>query len=114
MLSTLPRTSECVFPDCHGAPGMWDGVLRFAWEDALKKAGIEDFRFHDLRHTAASHLVLKGASLQVAAEILGHADLRMTQRYAYLSPEFKATAIALLPRPMAAAAGRRPSEVVPH
>jgi len=98
MLQNLPRTSEFIFPSSNGGPGIWDGALRFAWEVALDSAGIKDLRFHDLRHTAASHLVLKGASLQVVAEILGHADMRMTQRYAHLSPEFKATAIALLPR----------------
>lgn len=111
MLKTLPRTSEFIFPNRHGGPGIWDGALRFAWEEAMERAGIEDFRFHDLRHTVASHLVLKGASLQVVAEILGHADLRMTQRYAHLSPEFKATAIALLPR--STAPGSRPNEIVP-
>jgi integrase len=62
------------------------GQIRRAFEGALAKAGIKDFRFHDLRHTAASHLVMRGASLRDVQEILGHADLKMTQRYAHLSP----------------------------
>ena len=98
MLKNIPKSPEFIFSNRRGGHGIWNGTLRTAWDTALDLAEIRDFRFHDLRHTAASHLVLKGASLQVVAEILGHADLRMTQRYAHLSPEFKATAIALLPR----------------
>jgi integrase len=60
--------------------------IRTAFEAALTRAGITGFRFHDLRHTAASHLVMRGASLKDVQEILGHADLRMTNRYAHLSP----------------------------
>jgi integrase len=60
--------------------------IRTAFEAALVRAGIAGFRFHDLRHTAASHLVMRGASLKDVQEILGHSDLRMTNRYAHLSP----------------------------
>ncbi len=45
----------------------------------------EDFRFHDLRHSAASYLAMSGASLAVIAEILGHKTLAMVKRYAHLS-----------------------------
>lgn len=59
--------------------------IRTAWELALKKAGVDDFRFHDLRHSAASYLAMNGASLAEIAEVLGHKTLQMVKRYAHLS-----------------------------
>ena len=59
--------------------------LRKSWETALKRAEIENFRFHDLRHTTASYLAMDGASGPEIAEILGHKDLQMVKRYAHLS-----------------------------
>lgn len=59
--------------------------IRSAWESARKKAKLEDFRFHDLRHSAASHLAMNGATLRDIAEVLGHKTLRMVQRYSHLS-----------------------------
>lgn len=59
--------------------------LRQAFLSALEKAGIEDFRFHDLRHSAASYLAMNGASLAEIAEVLGHKTLQMVKRYAHLS-----------------------------
>lgn len=59
--------------------------IRTAWENALEKAEIEDFRFHDLRHSAASYLAMNGASLAEIAEVLGHKTLQMVKRYAHLS-----------------------------
>ncbi len=72
-----------LFPNGNDRRG---SQIRTAFEAVLKRAGIAGFRFHDLRHTAASHLVMRGASLQEVKEILGHSDLRMTLRYAHLSP----------------------------
>ena len=59
--------------------------LRSAWEVALKRAGIEDFRWHDLRHCTASYLAMNGASLPEIAGVLGHRTLAMVMRYAHLS-----------------------------
>ncbi len=56
-----------------------------SWMTTLKKADIDDFRWHDLRHCTASYLIMNGASLAEAAEVLGHKTLQMTQRYAHLS-----------------------------
>lgn len=59
--------------------------LRVCWANALKAAGIRDFRWHDLRHTAASYLAMHGATLMEISEILGHRSLNMVKRYAHLS-----------------------------
>jgi integrase len=59
--------------------------FRAAWEAALKRAGITNFHFHDLRHTTASYLAMNGASLAEIAEVLGHRTLAMVKRYAHLS-----------------------------
>ena len=59
--------------------------LRAPWMTALDKAKTEDFRFHDLRHSAASYLAMNGASLAEIAEVLGHKTLQMVKRYAHLS-----------------------------
>ncbi len=55
------------------------------FRDALKRAGIDDFRFHDLRHTAASYLAMNGASLLEIQQVLGHRTTAMVSRYAHLT-----------------------------
>ena len=70
--------------------------IREAFRGALKRAGITDFRFHDLRHTFASQMVIRGASLKDVQEILGYTTLTMTLRYAHLSQERKQKAVNLL------------------
>jgi len=59
------------------------------WQGALRRAEITNFRFHDLRHTSASYLIMNGASLKEVAEVLGHKSTQTTDRYAHLSTEHK-------------------------
>ena len=68
--------------------------IKKGWTTALKKAGIKDFRFHDLRHCASSLLLESGASLGQLAEVLGHRTLQMVKRYAHLSDSHSAKLVA--------------------
>ena len=68
--------------------------LRAPWMAAMKKAEIEDFNFHDLRHSAASYLAMNGASLAEIAEVLGHKTLQMVKRYAHLSEAHTTSVVA--------------------
>ena len=68
--------------------------IRTAWENAVVNAEIKDFRFHDLRHTAASYLAMNGASLAELAEVLGHKTLQMVKRYAHLSEAHTSKVVA--------------------
>ena len=58
--------------------------------DIEEKAEIEDFRFHDLRHSCASYLAMSGASAIEIADVLGHSTLEMVKRYSHLNTSHKA------------------------
>src|SRR5262249_37421530 len=62
-------------------------AFRSAWEAAVASAGIDGFRFHDLRHTFASWLVQRGRTLKEGQEALGHQTITMTIRYSHLPPD---------------------------
>jgi integrase len=70
--------------------------VRWELERACKHAGLRQIGWHVLRHTFASHLAMRGASLKVIQELLGHATIQMTMRYAHLSPDVKRDAVNLL------------------
>ena len=76
-------SEDRIFPP---KPGATSGRQRLegSFEDLLERAGIRDFRFHDLRHTFASWYMMNGGDLYELAKILGHANIKMTERYAKL------------------------------
>lgn len=84
-----------LFPSPTG--GVWErGSFYKRFYRGLERCGLEDFRPHDCRHTFASLLVQKGASLRVVADLLGHTSLAMVMRYAHLAPTHLESAIGLL------------------
>ena len=89
--------SQYVFCNKDGEPY---GNVRKSFFTALNKAGIINFRFHDLRHTFASQLVMSGVDLNTVRELLGHKSLEMTLRYSHLSPDHKKRAVDILGKRM--------------
>lgn len=75
---------EQIFPPKEGAKGERQRV-EGSFEDLLERADIQDFRFHDLRHTFASWYMMNGGDLYELAKILGHSNIKMTERYAKLA-----------------------------
>jgi integrase len=71
-----PAHSDKVFPGT---------TIRYAWYKAIRESKVEDFRFHDLRHTFCSYAAMQGVPLLTIATIVGHKDLSMTRRYSHLS-----------------------------
>jgi integrase len=85
-LGIREAVSDNVFTRIDGSP-----IKNFnkAWWSSPKIAGITNFRFHDLRHTFASNLLLSGASLKDVKEMIGHKDISMTDRYSHLTLDHK-------------------------
>jgi integrase len=77
--------SDLLFPGLDRKQPLGD--VKKSWKTILQKAGIQNFRLHDLRHNFASVLISNGATLHQVAALLGHSELRTTQRYAHLQPE---------------------------
>ena len=67
--------------------------IKKSWEGLRNRAGLKDFRFHDLRHSFASKLVMAQVDLYTVKELMGHSTIQMTERYAHLAPEHKASAV---------------------
>jgi integrase len=93
------RWSERVEGLVFGSPN-WDRY-RTAWEAAVRRAKLDGFRFHDLRHTFASWAIQQRATLYEVKELLGHSSLTMVKRYAHLAPEHLRSAAASLDRVLA-------------
>ena len=88
-------SNEYVFKNTIG--NKWDRSNFYTYFNPVcEELGIEDFHPHDCRHTFASHLVQKGASLGHVAELLGHSSLQMVMRYAHLAPAHLESTVSLL------------------
>ncbi len=94
-IESLP-VSEKTKPTDILFPGLRLEWVSVAFSRLCRGLQISDFRFHDLRHTAASWLRMKGADIHTVAQLLGHKDLRMAARYQHLSPGFLSEAVARL------------------
>lgn len=94
-LAALPRPLD---PGAPVLPRLDPGVLTRSFARLVRRLGLDNLRFHDLRHDAASTLAMEGVPLRTIAEILGHRDLRMTARYAHLSPQHLRDAMRALER----------------
>lgn len=88
--ATQSKSTVFVF---HSPDGKTPYKVRRSWECAVQRAGIHDFRFHDLRHTAASYLAMQKVPTQAIAAILGHKTLAMVKRYAHFADDHLASAV---------------------
>ncbi len=97
-LKSIPRMIHNPYVFYGRKPGepLKNGVKNSDWKKCLKEAGILDFHWHDLRHTFASRLVMKGVDLYTVSKLLGHHSLKMTERYAHLAPNYLKKAVSVL------------------
>jgi len=93
----LPEAERSNHVFCNPRTGMPFVSFFYSWDTARKQAGLPELRVHDLRHSFASFLVNAGRSLYEVQELLGHADLRTTTRYAHLSRERLFEAVEAVP-----------------
>ena len=92
-LGALTIRSEYVF---SREDGIQVRSIRTAFANALRRAGIADLRFHDLRHTFATRLVVAGADLRTVQDLLGHKTITMTMRYSHPGRQHRKWAVDLL------------------
>ena len=117
ILAALPSRAPraAVFPSASGAtPRNACTFMNRVFRKALAAATIENFRWHNPRHTFASRLVMKGVDLRTVQELLGHKTITMTLRYSHLSPAHQFEAVQRLDAPpTGTTTGTRPRAVKP-
>ena len=108
LLATMPRNMDCKWAFANPETGKPYVSIFYAWNTARKSVGLSDVRMHDLRHSFASLLINSGRSLYEVQHILGHTQVKTTQRYAHLSQDTllaaansATTALGAAMRPMA-------------
>ena len=87
LLATMPRKSDCDWAFANPETGKPYVSIFYAWNTTRKNAGLSDVRMHDLRHSFASLLINSGRTLYEVQHILGHTQVKTTQRYAHLSQD---------------------------
>ncbi len=94
-LETVKNNSsnDYLFSHGNGDPAK---TFKTAFNAAIRRSGVEKFRFHDLRHTFASNLVMKGFDIVTVQELMGHKSINMTKRYSHPTPEHKKQAVERL------------------
>jgi len=92
-LKCVKLTNDRVFCDNYDRP--MDSI-KTAFKNAIRRSGIRYCRFHDLRHTFASRLVEKNVNIVTVKELLGHANINTTMRYAHPAPEYKRQAVEMI------------------
>jgi len=95
-LYNQPKINKYVFINPETQKPYYDLKKAFKGLCGKEEVNIKDLRFHDLRHTAATRMVASGIDIRVVQDILGHSDIRMTQRYSHPVPERKLKAIEAL------------------
>ena len=83
-LGKQPTLDDLVFASSEGKP-LDPSMLSHDFATIAKQVGLSGVRFHDLRHTYASHLAMRGVDIRKIQELLGHRDITMTVRYSHLS-----------------------------
>lgn len=81
-------SAELVFANESGRPMCLSNIYARCFLPAMRNASLKRIRIHDLRHTFAAHFVMNGGSIYDLKQILGHSDIKMTERYAHLAPDY--------------------------
>ena len=93
-LESVEKKSEFVFTSPRSGTRFTD--IQYSFKRACEKAEIKDCRFHDTRHTAATHMIERGADIVTVSRILGHSDIKMTLKYCHPSDDSRLKAVDLL------------------
>lgn len=96
VIKSLPTRLNVPYLFYDAVTGNSFNDIKRSFSTAMRRAGISDFHFHDLRHTFASHLVMAGVDITTVSKLLGHKSLTMTLRYSHLAPAHMAKALDIL------------------